>query len=354
MKKIIVGCIALICSVSMWAENSFRIDNFTISAGQKKTIDVKLFNDVDICAFQFELELPEGVRITEKQNGSLNVAATNRLKAYDEFEETWTPVHNVVSALQSNGCYRVMAYAMPSTNISGTSGSAVVRIQIEASDQVSTGEFTPTITKMELTEINETKHKIDPTTYNCSVTLTTTVKDLGYASFSWPKALDFTGSGLTAYIATSCDGSSVHLEPVTKVPANTGLILKGDAGEYNLSTTTDETDDVSGNLLSSNTEDTYTVSGSGIYVLSNKDDGIPGFYPAAEGIHVAQYKSYLSYPFTLSAKSFMVFDDNTTAIDNVSKQETESQGHYYNMQGQRVNKPTKGIYITAGKKYIAN
>lgn len=341
MKKIIVGCIALICSVSMWAENTFRIDNFTISAGQKKTIDVKLFNDVDICAFQFELELPEGVRIT--QNGSLNVAATDRLT-----------VHNVYATLQSNGCYRVMAFAFPSTNISGTSGSAVVRIQIEASDQVSTGEFTPTITKMELTEINGTKHKIDPTTYNCSVTLTTTVKDLGYASFSWPKALDFTGSGLTAYIATSCDGSSVHLEPVTKVPANTGLILKGDAGEYNLSTTTDETDDVSGNLLSSNTEDTYTVSGSGIYVLSNKDDGIPGFYPAAEGIHVAQYKSYLSYPFTLSAKSFMVFDDNTTAIDNVSKQETESQGHYYNMQGQRVNKPTKGIYITAGKKYIAN
>lgn len=353
MKKIFMGCVALICSASMWADNIFSINDFTIASGEKKTIEVKLTNDIDICAFQFELELPEGVSITAKANGNLNVVATNRLKEYDEFEETWTPVHSLVSSLQSNGYYRVMAYAMPSTNIQGPSGSAVVKIQIEASDQVSTGDFTPVITNMELTEIDGTKHKINTTTYNCSVTLSTKVTTLGYASFSWPKALDFTNSELTAFIATTCNGSSLHMEPVTKVPANTGLILKGSAGSentYSLKTTKEATDDVSSNLLSSNTAGEYTVESDDIYVLSNLDDGKPGFYLASQGIHVAKYKSYLQYP--AGARRGLSFDEGTTTgiIDHSSA--TTADHNYYDLQGRRIDNPSSGIYVKAGKKLV--
>jgi hypothetical protein len=342
MKRNYLVCLALLCSTWAWADNAFSIDDFTIAAGEEKAVDIKMYNDVNIAAFQFVLALPEGVSITK-------VTATNRLKKWDDDEEAYVPVHTV-STLSGSGTYKVMAYAMPSTDIAGTSGDAVVKIKFKASDQISTGPFTLAITDQEMTEANGTKHVISASSYKCSVTLNTTVTSLGYASFSWPKALDFTSSGLTAYIATSCDGSTVHLEPVTKVPANTGLILKGSVGDYSLSTTTDTPDDVSGNLLISNTVDQYTVSGSNIFVLSNMD-GYPGFYPAQTGVNIAKYKSYLAY--SAGARKFLSFDDNTTGIENTYKAETDSEGQYFNLQGQRVNTPAKGVYIVDGKKYIA-
>lgn len=348
MNKKLLFCLFLFCSTWTWAENSFSIEEFTISAGEEKIIDVKMYNDVNMCAFQFDLELPAGISVTK-------VTATNRLKRWDPDEGdegAWVPVHNVTYALQSSGCYKVMVYATPSTNIGGTSGDAVVRVKIKASDQVSTGSFTPTLSKQEMTEADGTKHKIDDATYTCGVTINTKVTTLGYASFSWPKALDFTNSGLTAFIATTCDGSSLHLESVTKVPANTGLILKGTAGSentYPLETTDEATDDVSGNLLSSNTADVYTVASDDIYVLSNLDSGRPGFYKANIGIHVAQYKSYLKY--SGNGARGLIFDEEVTGISNVNDERVETD-IFFDLHGRRVINPTSGIYVKEGKKVI--
>jgi hypothetical protein len=74
---------------------------------------------------------------------------------------------------------------------------------------------------------------------------------LGYATFSWPLALDFNGADVEAYIIKECAGNSVKLERAWRVPANTGLILKAKEGEFRLESLADEewTDDVTGNLL---------------------------------------------------------------------------------------------------------
>lgn len=53
----------------------------------------------------------------------------------------------------------------------------------------------------------------------------------GYTTYSSPYALSFSGSGLTAYTA-SYDGNEVTFTKVTSVPANTGLLIKGEAGAY--------------------------------------------------------------------------------------------------------------------------
>ena len=285
MKKIYLSCLALLCSVWAWAVNGFSIDDITIKAGEEKTIAVKMYHDVGITAFQFELFLPEGVSIKTKKSGKLTVTATERLSPMNEDDEV-VP-HNLSSNIQTSGGYRIMAYSNESLNVAGDSGDPVVTITIVASDQVSTGAFTPQITNMEMTEASGTKHKINPTTYNCTVTLETTVTTLGYASFSWPKPLDFTNSGLTAYIATSNTNNSLRLESVTKVPANTGLILKGTAGSdntYPLKTVAnddlDNLDDVSENMLTSNCTGDYEIPSDNVYVLSNLDDGKPGFYLA--------------------------------------------------------------------------
>ena len=337
MKKVLLG-LFLLCSTTIWADNTFSIDDFTIKAGEEKVIEVLMYNDEDFTGFQFDLELPVGVSIKKKKSGKFYVEGTSRLSPENEDEEVVQ--HTLSSNQQESGLYRVMAYSPEGLNLAGESGDALVRITIVASDQISTGVVTPIITNMEMTKQDFTKVKPEETTYNCTLQVTAKVTTLGYASFSWPKAIDFS--------------ESLKLVPVTKVPANTGLILKGTAGsehEYQLQTTDEATDDVSENLLSSNTEGDYEVASDDIYVLSNLNDGQPGFYRAAQGIHVGQYKSYLRYSASQSIELY--FDEEeTTGIPIISNSQPTADGKYYDLQGRRVSHPTKGVYILNGKKII--
>ena len=47
----------------------------------------------------------------------------------------------------------------------------------------------------------------------------------------------------------------------------------------------------------------------------------------------------------------LVFEDDATAIKGINKA-GENNGAIYNLQGVRVNKAQKGLYIQNGKKYI--
>lgn len=356
MKKLLLAGMALLCSLTGKADNGFAIDDFTIAANGEETIQIKMSNEIVFTGFQFDLELPEGVSIKLNKLNKPIVTATDRLKYVDE-DEGINETHNVQVTQQPNGLWRVMVYSSSSFDIQGESGGTVLTAKLVASDQVSTGAFTPSISNIVMTQANETQYKPADCTYNCTVTLSTTVTTLGYASFSWPKALDFTNSGLTAYIATSCNNSSMHLEPVTKVPANTGLILKGTVGSensYSLETTDDESlDDVSENMLTYNTTGVYEVTTNNVYVLSNLDDGRPGFYLAGQGIHVGQYKSYLVLSENPARKGLSFDEAEGTVTEMVAPyQKPTTCNDYVDLQGRRVKNPEKGVYVVNGKKRI--
>ena len=355
MKKLLLAAMALLCSLMGKADNGFAIGDFTIAAnGDAVTVDIVMNNDEVFSGFQFDLELPEGVSINKNAQNKYIMAATNRLKVYDDFQEAYMATHTVECNQQPSGAYRVMVYSGSSANISGTSGTAVLRTQLVASDRVATGNFTPKFKNIVMSKADETQYKPADCTYNCTVTLSTTVTTLGYASFSWPKALDFTNSGLTAYIATSYANNSLHLESVTKVPANTGLILKGTAGSentYPLETTDDEIlDDVNGNMLTSNTTEKYIVSTNNVYVLSNLDNGMPGFYIADTGVNIGQYKSFLVLSEDPTRKG-LAFDEVPAGIQTVGTADAAPY-KWYDLQGRRVQQPTKGVYVVNGTKRI--
>ena len=344
MKKLLLATMALLCFLTAKADNGFSIDDFTIAANGETTIEVIMNNDVVFTGIQFDLELPEGVSIKyDDDEEEYCVSRTSRL----------TNSHIINTSEQKNGTFRIMVYSSSSKNFKGSSGDVLLEIELVASDQVSTGAFTPSFTNIVMTQADETQVKPADCSYNCTITLSTTVTTLGYASFSWPKALDFTGTGLTAFIATSNTSNSLHLESVTKVPANTGLILKGTAGSentYSLQTTDDATDDVSENMLTSNTTGTYTVATSNVYVLSNLNNGQPGFYLANEGINIGKYKSYLVLSEDPSRKG-LVFDETITGIQQIESSSMEMKG-CYDLQGRQVKNPIKGLYIVNGKKVI--
>lgn len=184
---------------------------------------------------------------------------------------------------------------------------------------------------------------------NGASTVSKTISAAGYATYCSANALDFTGTGLTAYIAKKDDSNNVSFAPVTKVPANTGLLLQGTPGNYTISTTAStELDDVEGNALKGVTKVTSVAAGS--FVLMNGAQGV-GFYKTTAVFTVGANTAYIE-ALPTTARTFIGIDfDDTTGISNVNTN-LNVNGQIYDLQGRRVVAPQKGLYIVNGKKVV--
>ena len=178
-----------------------------------------------------------------------------------------------------------------------------------------------------------------------------TVSTAKYATFYHPTLpLDFTGSGVTAYLA-KVNGGYVKLEAINKVPANTPVVLYQNV---ETKTTTNiplaaETDDATGNQLQVSDGNTaISDETTTIFVLANKSAGV-GFYKWAGTFSLSAGKIYLPVAVSSEAREFLGFSDGTTGIDSVTRKTLN--GKMYNLQGQEVT-DAKGIVIVNGKKVI--
>ena len=180
-------------------------------------------------------------------------------------------------------------------------------------------------------------------------TPTVTISSAGYATFGYPVALDLTG--IEAYTA-AVSGDKVVLSSVKgkKIPAGTGIILKG-SGDVTIPLTTEATDEITGNQLLVS-DGTIEGDGNTIYVLANGTSGV-GFYQLKSGDKVPAGKAYMSISIG-GAPQFIGFgDDNgTTGIDNLTPTLSKGEGVYFDLQGRRVAQPTKGLYIVNGKVVV--
>ena len=88
------------------------------------------------------------------------------------------------------------------------------------------------------------------------------------------------------------------------------------------------------------------------YILANESAGV-GFYKVySEGNSMGTNTAYLKVLTSVdAARSFLWFDEST-GINAVEKAKID--GEAYNLAGQRVTNPTKGLYIVNGKKVIKN
>ena len=189
--------------------------------------------------------------------------------------------------------------------------------------------------------------------YSTDVKVNVAVSAAGLATFANDYALDFTNvENLEAYIAKE-NGTTIELEKVNKVPANTGVLLraKNSATDFNVPVTTAAADDVAGNIFVRGTGAAVaTDAGEGKtnYVLG-KHDGVVGFYKAG-GMTVATHKAYLQT--TIAAARIDVNFDETTALTLVNSEKRTVNSAVFNLAGQRVANPTKGLYIVNGKKVV--
>ena len=146
--------------------------------------------------------------------------------------------------------------------------------------------------------------------------------------------------------------------PSTGIKAGQGALLKGVAGSTYKFTAASENTAVapSSNIMKPNNEagTIYQVTEQGYtnYVLT-KVSGALGFYMvnSTSGNPVKAGTAYLQVPNGAGAREFFALDDETTGID-AAKQEVKMDGEVFNLAGQRVAQPTKGLYIVNGKKVI--
>ena len=175
---------------------------------------------------------------------------------------------------------------------------------------------------------------------------TITVGEKGLATFgSLTKNAKPNGVKAYAAVYNSVTGK-VDLEEVTNVPAGKGVIIEAVEGSY-APTFDVAAADIESDLKVSN--GTVVGDGKTIYVL-NKVGGNVGFYKLAKDSPVGAGKAYLVIPET-NARGFIGIDGmELTGVNEVNVNKAVAKtGKIYNLNGQIVSKPTKGLYIVDGK-----
>lgn len=184
-----------------------------------------------------------------------------------------------------------------------------------------------------------------------------TFSSAGYLTWVATADIDFEATeGVTAYQITEATPQGITAEEVKKAPKGAALLLKG-TGTVELKRTSGVAS-LNGNKMQACTDASVTgITGSAtstnIYVLGNGGNGL-GFYMLKNTLQAG--KGYLKISGDAGAKAtFIGFEETeaaeTTGISDYTVPSTEDD-HFYNLQGVRVVRPQKGIYIKNGKKMI--
>lgn len=107
-------------------------------------------------------------------------------------------------------------------------------------------------------------------------------------------------------------------------------------------------DGVGRNGLNVNQSD---ANDGGCLTLGVNKSGKVGFFIYKGKEKIPCYRAYISVNKVSEARDFqLTVDDETTGVDAVKGMKTD--GEYYNLKGQRVAHPSKGVYIHNGRKVI--
>ena len=214
------------------------------------------------------------------------------------------------------------------------SGWSTIPATMPAEDVIVTGSFTP---------------------QENSVVIT--IGSIGKTTYCSEYDLDFSNvANVKAYTATGYDDhtKTIWLTRVMNVPAGTGILVKGDEGPHPIPVTNVRS--VYANFFVGNTGDPITIEETDgdmkNYYLSGKDGS---FVSVTGNANIKTNKAYLQLPlsvfvFTRSINVSFDDEDGTTSIKEVKSGEVGDE--WFTLQGQRVAKPGKGLYIHNGKKVV--
>ena len=156
---------------------------------------------------------------------------------------------------------------------------------------------------------------------------------------------------VNAYFAKyDSEKGNIKLTAETTLPQWGRGIVNGEPGDYYFPQI------ASGDVTASWDDNGMEISwgsvkgdGSTIYAFGKKNSKV-GFILVGNNVTIPSGKPYIAIAGG-GARDFLGFDDETTGIEAV-EQAVKADNQYFNLAGQRVTQPTKGLYIVNGKKVI--
>ena len=176
-----------------------------------------------------------------------------------------------------------------------------------------------------------------------------------YNTFYSTQPLYFQGSeSVKAFIAIQYSTTEVKLRQVIgAVAANTPLVLKGDAANASASIEVVESGESYGNNLLVGVRQSTSISSSQKYVLVEKSGTVKFADTGNHSATVPANKAYLQAPASAGGRQITVFfeDDLTNAIETISGN-GDAPTAIFNLKGQRMATPKRGVNIIGGKKVM--
>lgn len=364
MKNLFTFIVALFMATSVYAQTEtvkeWNFSNWTAgNLTENKTIDgLSVYATTDKkMAIDGSNKTVDGVKYTQrfKFSGTGNVDNESSLNRVISFEVTEPCDIYIVAAHggKSTDASRPLVIASYTDN-DFTSLTELDRITYNFGDPTSsTVKYTGTKTAKILiysgkSGINLYDIKVTPATSSDKVTIT----DAGFATFAASYPVDYSANGLEAYAVKYADGKLSYNKINGIVPANTAVLLSGEAKEYTLAAAGGAATTVDTDLK---VADGKTKGDGNIYCLAKKASNGVGFYQVASTVTIPANKAYLKIgtPTTTPAKYYSIgIGGNTTGIQAIHQNSVKADGIMYSLSGQRVGKDYKGIVICNGKKMI--
>ena len=168
-------------------------------------------------------------------------------------------------------------------------------------------------------------------------TYTPTAIVLKFDDFVWANALTKTATGTPYLIKTTKDIESFDVDNVT-ISIDLTDVSAGDNNGF--------TGKFKGVLAKT------TIPDKGLFISGNK------FYYSTGKTKIKAFRGWFNLeaiynvPFNIDAPIFFSFDNETTSINMVKGEGIVTNGEVYNLNGQRVMSPNKGLFIKNGKKIL--
>lgn len=146
--------------------NTITVEPLTLCAGETGVLNINMNNEDDICSFQFNIKLPDGISIIKEYNEddeyveSINL--TNRKKSSHElsFKET------------EDGGYFLIAYSLSNSTFRNNSG-AIVSVKVRADASMQDGNYGVVLSNVLMVTPDE--RKIEQEDYSGTLTITSAV-----------------------------------------------------------------------------------------------------------------------------------------------------------------------------------
>lgn len=341
LARIIFAIFALVCSINISnAQNSISAESLSLKPGATAELKIDMTNNVDVCSFQFNIKLPDGVTVVKELNEDEElveaISLTSRKKSS----------HDLTFKKTEDGSYFLLAYSLSNATFRDNSG-AIVTMKVKAAEGLAEEKKDVVISNILI--VTPSEEKIQP----ANTTGYITISENGGGDSTGGNDGDNTGTGDNGG-GTGEIGSNAFYIPSTTLSAGAQQTLN-----INLKNE---------NEITAFQFDLTLPSGITVNTMLNDDDEQ---VPNVQLTDRKKSKHQLSciqqedgsYRIVVISMSNQTFRDNDGAIVavNVTASSTMSSGSYYaklsnihivpiadGAQGERIDQPdyTTNINVT--------